>query len=237
MEKADALVFLNDLSKEKILKVQPKKMHALIAEGPLDIETSITRGEMRRRLGVSDSKILLVLVGHLLAYKGIDLLFPAAEIMPKNFAIRIAGKCMGSYLRELEILEAKANELGADIELVTGKLTDEEFAGYLRSADYFVYPCRDINNSGSLNAALTANLPVIVPDMPELDWVHPDCKIVMKTSAEFNLDFEECFSRISSLSPSMYEDLKTGTEKWKSERSWAKVSDQYTKLYRELLNE
>jgi glycosyltransferase involved in cell wall biosynthesis len=237
MDKADALVFLNDLSKEKILKVVPKKMYTLIPEGPLDIKTAITKDEMRSRLGVSDSKILLVLVGQLRPYKGIDLLFLAAAQMPDNFAIRVAGTCTGSYRRELEILASEAKARGDDIEMVTRLLTDEEFGGYLRSADYFLYPCRDINNSGSLNAALSANLPVVVPDMPELDWVHPDCKIVMKPSVEFNLDFEDCFSRISNISPSVYQDLKSGTEKWKSERSWANVSDQYTRLYRELLNE
>jgi glycosyltransferase involved in cell wall biosynthesis len=237
MEKADALVFLNDLSKEKILKVQPKKIHALIAEGPLDLETSITRGEMRRRLGVSDSKILLVLVGHLLAYKGIDLLFPAAEIMPENFAIRIAGVCMGEYHVELEALAARAQELGLDIKLEARGLNDEDFSAYLYCADYFIYPCRDINNSGSLNAALTANLPVIVPDMPELSWVLPECKVVMQKTSEATLDFNECFERILNMTPAQYQDLKNGTLLWKSERSWAKVSDQYTKLYRELLNE
>jgi glycosyltransferase involved in cell wall biosynthesis/GT2 family glycosyltransferase len=236
MDKADALVFLNDLSKEKVLKIRPKKIFALIPEGPLDIKTSISRSEMRRLLGVPESKILFALVGRLQEYKGIDLLFPAAAQMPGNFAIRIAGACMGSYRLELEALASNAKARGDDIEMVTHLLTDEEFAGYLCSADYFIYPCRDINNSGALNAALSANLPVIVPDMAELDWVHPDCKIVMKTSAEFSLDFEECFARISNMSPASYQNLKTGAEKWKSERSWDKVSDQYTKLYRELLN-
>ena len=237
MDKADALVFLNDLSKEQVLVGRPDKSFALIPEGPLDIKTSISKGEMRERLGVSDSKILLVLIGHLQAYKGIDLLFPAAALMPTNFAIRIAGVCMGSYRRELEDLAASAKTQGHDIELFVGGLSDAEFAGYLHAADYFIYPCRDINNSGSLNAALTANLPVIVPDMPELDWVLPECKIVMQKTQEMNLDFAECFSRIANQPPSAYENLKTGTELWKSERSWIKVSDLYTALYRRLLSE
>jgi len=236
MDKADALVFLNELSKEQVLVGGPNKSFALIPEGPLDIKTSIHRSEMRRRLGVPDSKILLVLVGNLQPYKGVDLLFPVASIMPENFTIRIAGHCWESYRSELEELVVAAKERGDDIDLFVGRLSDDEFAGYLNSADYFIYPCREINNSGSLNAALTANLPVIVPDMAELDWVHPDCKIVMKTSADFSLDFEECFARISNMSPASYQNLKIGAEKWKSERSWDKVSDQYTKLYRELLN-
>ena len=236
MDQADALVFLNDLSKEKILKIRPKKNFALIPEGPLEIKTSISRSEMRRRLGVADSKILLVLVGNLQPYKGVDLLFSAAALIPENFAIRIAGVCIGSYRLELEELAVAAKERGDDIELAAHRLTDEEFAGYLRSADYFIYPCRDINNSGSLNAALSANLPVIVPDLPELGWVFPDCKVVLQKTAEMNLDFDECFTRISNLTPLMYKGLKSATEEWKSERSWEKVSDQYTKLYRELLN-
>jgi len=236
MGKADSLVFLNELSKNKILERLPGKLFALIPEGPLDIQTTISNGEMRERLGVAESKKLLVLVGHLQEYKGIDLLFPAAEIMPENFAIRIAGVCTGGYRDELEALATRAHELGVDIELDARGLSDEEFSGYLHCADYFLYPCRDINNSGSLNAALTANLPVIVPDMPELNWVLPECKVVMQKTSEATLDFKECFGRISNMSPDTYQDLKNGTELWKSERSWKKVSEKYTSLYRGLLD-
>jgi glycosyltransferase involved in cell wall biosynthesis len=237
MRMADSLVFLNDLSKNQVLASLPGKPYALIPEGPLDIKTTISKSEMRERLGVSNSKILLVLVGHLQAYKGIDLLFPAAEIMPENFAIRIAGVCMGEYRLELEALASRAQELGLDIKLEARGLSDEEFSAYLYCADYFIYPCRDINNSGSLNAALTANLPVIVPDMPELNWVLPECKVVMQKTSEATLDFNECFERILNMTPAKYQDLRKGTELWKSERSWKKVSNQYTKLYRELLSE
>ena len=109
-------------------------------------------------------------------------------------------------------------------------------SAYLHCADYFIYPCRDINNSGSLNAALTANLPVIVPDMPELNWVLPECKVVMQKKSEATLDFNECFGRISNMSPDTYQNLKNGTERWKSERSWKRVSEKYMALYRGLLD-
>jgi glycosyltransferase involved in cell wall biosynthesis len=191
---------------------------------------------MRRRLGVPDSKILLVLVGRLEAYKGVDFLFAASKIMPDKFAIRIAGACSGSYLSELESLADDARKFGADIDLFPRVLADQEFAGYLRCADYFIYPCRDINNSGSLNAALTANLPVIVPDRPELSWIYSNCKVVMRDSDEFGFDFEECFSRIQNISDSTYQQLILGAQRWVSERSWTKVSQQYIALYREALN-
>jgi len=237
MGKADSLVFLNDLSKKQILERLPGKPFALIPEGPLEIKTTISRGKMRERLGVSESKTLLVLVGRLESYKGVDLLFPAAEVMPENFSIRIAGVCMGGYQDELEALAARAQELGLDIELDARELSDEEFSAYLHCADYFIYPCRDINNSGSLNAALTANLPVIVPDMPELDWVLPECKVVMQNTFEATLDFNQCFERILNMTPAMYQDLKKGAELWISERSWKVVSEEYTALYHGLLNE
>ena len=237
IEKADALVFLNELSQKIILNSWPKKPLALIPEGPIEIISSISRSEMRKKLDVAETKILLVLVGRLEPYKGVDLLFPAANIMPKNLAIRIAGVCKGEYQVELERLAARAQEIGLDIELDARGLSDEEFSGYLNCADYFIYPCRDINNSGSINAALTANVPVIVPDMPELDWVLPESKVVMRKTSEAKIDFKECFDRISNMTPITYQDLKKGTMLWKSERSWEKVSDRYIKLYRDLLND
>jgi len=236
MDKADALVFLNELSKERILESLPKKTFDLIPEGPLKIETAICKTEMRQRLGVPESKILLVLVGRLEAYKGVDLLLQAATMMPNNFAIRVAGVCQGSYLRELESLANDARKYGADIDLLPRVLTDQEFAAYLNCADYFIYPCRDVNNSGSLNAALTAYLPVIVPDRPELAWVFPECKVVMRELDDLSYDFKECFTRIQNISDSNYQQLKIGTQKWASERSWKMVSQQYEALYREVLN-
>jgi hypothetical protein len=58
----------------------------------------------------------------------------------------------------------------------------------------------------------------------------------MQKTSEATLDFKECFGRISNMAPDTYQDLKNGTELWKSERSWKKVSEKYTSLYRGLLD-
>jgi glycosyltransferase involved in cell wall biosynthesis len=234
--KADALVFLNKVSQDKILPVWNNKIVAIIPEGPIRISSSITRSEMRRRLEVSDSKVLLVLVGRLESYKGIDFLFSAATVMPKNFAIRIAGFCSGRYLQELNLLASEANLKGLDIRLEPGVLSNEDFASYLKCADYFIYPCREVNNSGSINAALSANLPVIVPDRLELAWIDPSCKLEVREISKFEFDFEECFTKINTMPNSSYQSLIIGTQEWVAERSWEKVSKGYFDLYREVLH-
>jgi glycosyltransferase involved in cell wall biosynthesis len=119
-----------------------------------------------------------------------------------------------------------------------GFLSNENFAQYLLAADYFVYPCRNINNSGSLNAALSAGLPIIVPAMEELNWIPNDCKLVFEnqndSASQDNL--KELLNQLPQLDHLKYIELHKSAIKWSDARTWESVAAKYRSLYREILN-
>ena len=236
ISKVDGLVFLNDYS-ASVIGIPKRSVHSrIIPEGPIKLVTGVSRNEMRQRLLVPDENILLVLVGNLQEYKGIDLLLLGAKTLPGNFSIRVAGVCQANYLAELnELLKTKALK-EIDVKLDAGFLSDSDYAGYLVAADYFIYPCRNINNSGSLNSALSAGLPVIVPDTKELDWITPDSKIILHKDITGDFDFNRLFDELSTIESEQYSKLLVGASAWTEKRSWSHNSSSYLALYKEVLN-
>jgi glycosyltransferase involved in cell wall biosynthesis len=236
ISKVDGLVFLNDYSASVIGIPKKSVPSRIIPEGPIKLVTGVSRNEMRQRLLVPDENILLVLVGNLQEYKGIDLLLLGAKTLPSNFSIRVAGVCQANYLGELnELLKTKALK-EIDVKLDAGFLSDSDYAGYLVAADYFIYPCRNINNSGSLNSALSAGLPVIVPDTKELDWITPDSKIILHKDITGDFDFNRLFDELSTIESEQYSKLLVGASAWTENRSWEHNSSSYLALYKEVLN-
>jgi glycosyltransferase involved in cell wall biosynthesis len=233
IEKADEVVCLNSFSESQILKSQKDKSCWLVEEGAIQYKSDTTREEERKRLAVPPENLLIILVGNLQEYKGIDIILDSCRSIPKDISIRLAGKCEIDYQQRLNA-SIVANDLERlDFAIRYGFLSNQEFASYLIAADYFVYPCRDINNSGSLNAALSAGLPVIVPDLPELEWVSKESKIVFNNESDMS-----SVKNLSSIYPLLprkedleYRRLAEGAFKWSQSRTWEKVGSEYRQIY------
>jgi len=236
ISKADGLVFLNEHSANIVDLKGKHRPSRVIPEGPIKLVTETSRSAMRNRLQVPENNILLVLIGNLQDYKGVDLLLSGSKYLPSNISIRVAGICHPTFLVKLEKLLGLEEVKSADIKLDAGFLSESDYAAYLSAADYFVYPCRTINNSGSLNSALSAGVPVIVPDTAELDWITPDCKIILKKSALGDFDFEKLFSELLLVNQDLYIKLVTGAGAWADKRSWKDNASSYHSLYKEILN-
>jgi glycosyltransferase involved in cell wall biosynthesis len=236
IRKADGLVFLNEHSVNIVGLKGKHRPSRVIPEGPIKLVTDISKHEMRKQLQVPDDNILLVLIGNLQDYKGVDLLISGAKYLPGNISIRVAGKCHPTFLVKLEKLLGMEEIKLADIKLDAGFLSESNYAAYLSAADYFIYPCRTINNSGSLNSALSAEVPVIVPDIEELDWITPECKIILQKNALGDFDFEKLFSELLLVNQDQYTNLVTGALAWADKRSWKNNALTYHSLYKEILN-
>jgi glycosyltransferase involved in cell wall biosynthesis len=236
LNKVDGAVYLNDHSKKNVKPHANRVPSRVIPEGPIESKSDTSRAEMRQRLGVPDQNKLLVLLGYLQDYKGVDLLISGAYQVPQNISIRIAGVCDPDFHERLKELLKRSELVNVDIELREGFLSDADYSAYLEAADYFIYPCRDINNSGSLNSALSAGVPVIVPNIQELDWIIQECKIVIEKDLNGEFNFEQLYSELVSLNESRYAQLVMGAQKWKRERSWSQCAEAYQSLYREILD-
>ena len=230
---ADEVVCLNSFSKSQILRSHKDKSCWLVEEGAIQYESNKSRNEAREQLAVPLENLLIILVGNLQEYKGIDIVLESCRDMPDDVSVRVAGKCQFDYQQSLNASIDANNLEGVDFAIRYGFLSDQEFASYLIAADYFVYPCININNSGSLNAALSAGLPVIVPDLPELEWVSKQSKIVFNNESDM-----ASIKNLSSIYPLLprkkdleYRRLAEGALKWSESRTWEKVGSEYRQIY------
>lgn len=219
-----AIIALNKFSLSIYQQKFPKKTLMLIPEGPLETESNHTREEFRRFLNV-EKKELVVLAGNLRPYKGVDVLINSLTFRENRFAFRIAGYAADEYRIKLQKAIVNAKLRGVDIEIVYNFLNENDYGGYLLAADYFCVPFTKINNSGSVNAALSAGVPVIVPNIPELNWVPTAAKS----------DFARGFSYLPYVGSAEYVTMVSACTDWKESHSWTMISELHIKCYREVV--
>ncbi len=232
---SSALVVLNELSLTKIAKSNSEQKIELIPEGPLLIPTTYSRDQMRGELSVTPNNKLIVLTGNLQPYKGVDKLVTGLITLPKNFSVRIAGRASSEYQEKLISLATPLSEDGIDIEIVFGRLSENKYGGYLVAADYFCVPFGEINNSGSLNAAMCSGLPLIIPRIAELSWVPQEAAILLERNGAGEYDFEGLFRELSQVTTDRYEAMKSAAQKWSESLSWEAVGESHRRMYRALM--
>jgi glycosyltransferase involved in cell wall biosynthesis len=213
---------------------QPRQV-LIIPEGPLLHPTTFSRDEFRHELAVPEGNVLLVSLGNLAPYKGLSDLLRVSRNLSEKLSIRIVGWCEATERVELEKLCSEAKLSGTDIQIAFRKLSNNEFGGYLQAADFYVAPFREITNSGSLNAALTAGLPVVIPDLSSLEWIPRDAAIVYQP----DLDGNGLTNAIESLTSNSLEKLvsmQTAGAAFTAQNSWTSVAERHIGLYQKVLD-
>ena len=235
ISKSAAVISLSNNSRQELISNFGAKKVLVIPEGPLYHSTPIDRQEMRERLGVGDNQTLIIAVGKINRYKGLSDLLRAAKNLDHSIAIRIAGEAPQNYQSELVNLLNEARSTDADIQMQFGELTDEEFGGYLKAADFFAAPFREITNSGSINAALAAQIPVIIPNMDSLEWV-PLRASIRFPNGENRIDsISKALKDLLELSDSDRGEMREAAKLFTDLRSWVVVAKRHRDLYLSLL--
>lgn len=117
--------------------------------------------EVRRRYGAGG--FVVVFVGKLRYYKGLQFLLQALAQLPRIQALVIGEGPEGAALRRLAV------ELGvAERAHFLGELSDEEVVSHLHAADLFVLPSHLPSEAFGLSQveAMAAGLPVVSTDLP-----------------------------------------------------------------------
>ena len=233
-DSADCLIILNKRSFKSYSWLYPGKSLHLIPEGPLFMPTTSKRLEHRSQLNVATSKQLIVLTGYLRPYKGLSSLLEGIIDLPNTFAIRVAGYTDKRYQKEIELTLLRLKSQNIDVDIAFGRLTDDEYGAYLNSADFFCVPFNQINNSGSINSALCAGVPVIVPNIDSLDWVPRGARLDIPYDIEGNFDFKELFQSLTKLGEEERNFMRKAGLDWASSLSWKDVAKQHVNVYKEL---
>ena len=129
----------------------------------LDYDLTGDRTDARIELSIPGDARLIVSMGSLRAYKNIPALIRSyLERDDDGSVLAVAGKPSSDELRrEIEAAARKSDRVRLELSF----LSPARMALWLRAADMVVLPYRDINNSGSAILALSANRPVLVPDL------------------------------------------------------------------------
>ena len=234
MNNCSSLIALNGNSLQYLQKKTHKSRVILIPEGPLIMPTTIDEIEFKNLLHVAPNKQLIVLVGFLQPYKGVTALLEGAHSLPSALAIRIAGRADRQYQKKLELIQFKLKLQNIDIDIAFRSLTDDEYGAYLNSADFICVPFNQINNSGSINSALCAGVPVLIPNISSLDWVPRGARLDIPDKPEGEFDFKKLFQSLEQIGVSEHEAMRNAAFHWASTLSWQDVAKRHINLYQEL---
>jgi glycosyltransferase involved in cell wall biosynthesis len=234
MKNCSSLIALNKYSLEHLQIKNNENKVLLIPEGPLIMPTTIGKMGYRDLLKVAPEKRLIVLAGYLQPYKGVTALLEGAFCLPSKLAIRISGRADAQYQKDLELTLLELKSQNIDIDITFGRLTDDEYGAYLNSADFICVPFKEINNSGSINSALCAGVPVIIPNIDSLDWVPRGARLDIPYDSKGHFDFKELFQSLAQISSKELESMQKSALDWATKLSWKDVAKQHVDTYRQL---
>ncbi len=125
---------------------------------------SVSREEMRRRLGISDTHFVYGFIGGCQPYKGLEDLLDAFSALPADCVLLIAGEFRSAaYLQSIR--NRLVGEAADRVLLLPRFLPDDEIRAYLYAIDALVLPYKEILTSGSIMLGLSFGRPVVVPDL------------------------------------------------------------------------
>lgn len=124
-----------------------------------------TRAEARRQLGLEESSRVILSLGRIQPYKGLEELVTVfGRVASAGDALLLAGRAVGlEYARHLHTVISAAARPGIRIELTDAFVPDDQLQVYFNACDVVALPFRRVLNSGSLLLAMSFGCPVVAP--------------------------------------------------------------------------
>lgn len=122
----------------------------------------------RTDLGYKLDQRMVLFLGWVKRYKGVDLLLEAARQLDDDIRVLIAGNCIDVNYQQEIVQDIERWSLGKRVTWEFGYLTENRVSQLLGAADVLVMPYRQIDQSGVLFAALRHGLPVVAFDVGNL---------------------------------------------------------------------
>jgi glycosyltransferase involved in cell wall biosynthesis len=144
---------------------------AVIRPGAPKVATDVAPPSRNR----DRTHVRALFVGRIEVYKGVEDLLEvvASPAAPQRLELVIAGECRDAALASrLAALVARSR---VRVEVRIGRLSDAELARELTLSDFVVLPFRDVTTSGSVDLAIAASRPVLIPALLSLAEIPEDC--------------------------------------------------------------
>lgn len=159
----DKVTTLNNYIKNRMSEIYGFSDMALMRQGLYEgcYADTITRKEARQRLGLADDDFVLVFLGVVEEYKGIDVAIQAMdEIADESVKLLVAGRLDRNTAYGAQVSESASRN--KNIILFDNFIPDDEVQVYFKAADYSIYPYRRTGNSGPLYITLAFRIPTII---------------------------------------------------------------------------
>lgn len=126
-------------------------------------ESSISRAEARRALGVADEALMLLFFGQIRPYKGVlDLIDAFGSLARSDVELVLAGKPSDDEASEVIRVRSARHPR---ITYRPGFVADDQVQVYMNACDAVVLPYRDILTSGAVVLAMSFGRACVVPRM------------------------------------------------------------------------
>lgn len=226
---ADAVIAHNASSVEPLRAMGAKDV-ALIRFGPYGSHypKTMDRAEARERLGLAADERVVAFVGAIENYKGVDTLLEAVADLPQQVKVRvvIAGRCHNHALRHR--LEELAERAGPRVRTFFGYIPDDELQVYFASADAVALPFRHITNSSSLLLALEFGVPVILPDLPQLEEIPERASLRYRAEGP---TLPELLAQVATMDGRRLEEMGADGKAFVAEWSWERSARETRGVY------
>jgi glycosyltransferase involved in cell wall biosynthesis len=192
-------------------------------------KNTVTREQARQRLGLHNKDFVLLFLGSVVEYKGIDVAIEALHLLSDDSVkLVISGKLRRGTKFGDRIVELSSGN--RNVILVDRFISDDEVQVYFKAADYSIYPYRSIDNSGPLYLTLAFEVPTIMRSLggvPEVLSLNPRVWIPL-----FELDSQSIAGAISEARMRKVE--KTDFAIFKETLSWSKLETEIVECFEEL---
>jgi len=159
---ADEVTALNENTKRAICELYGFHEIDLMRQGLYErcYADTVTQEKARKYLGLDEEAFVLLCLGRIEEYKGIDIAIEALEMTDDGVKLVVAGSLdRGSRYGAYVVRLAEKNK---NVLLFDRFIPDDEMQFFFRAADYTIYPYRRIDNSGPLYLTLTFGIPTIM---------------------------------------------------------------------------
>jgi glycosyltransferase involved in cell wall biosynthesis len=217
------------------LKVNPKRITfiPLAADSNLFKYSQNSRDQIRKKLGIHQTDVVLIFSGKFANDKKVDVLLKTVAPLLRlhsNFKVLLLGSCSPAYLKYLKQIITE-EEIGNNV-VIHPFVHRLDLPAFYSAADFAVWPC---GMSISIIEAMSNSLPIIIA---RLEWTSH----LLENSNGF--DFTE--GNISELrncikilfeSPELRRTMGSNGRKLVEEKlSWANIERRFLQLYSAVMN-
>ncbi len=235
----DIFIVHNERNKKdfiKIYNIDEKKIH-VITHGVLNFikNKNIAQNDARTELNLPLGKKILLFLGYIRPYKGLDILiktFRRIKSQDKKTILLIAGQPFMDTWEKYDTL-IKKNNLEDDIIVRLGFIAEERVQYYLTAADVVVLPYKHLDTHGGI-AALAVNFkkPIIVTDVGGLPEYTYDKRAIAKPK-----DIKDLTKKILNVlnDKDLYSKLSQDSFFISKKITWDYVAEKTLKVYKKII--